>query len=134
MVLDTVQPGKAIVGVGYDAPQKAWGLNLMGTFVRGKQAIATNRQSFSNNPGAELSDSTVTLFRVPGFARLDIAGYWRVSKNVRLNASIFNLTDKRYWSYANTRNLQPANARDRHQIEVSSAAGRTYAVSLNVDF
>ncbi|GHC97396.1 TonB-dependent receptor [Pseudorhodoferax aquiterrae] len=132
--LDTVQPGKAIVGVGYDAPQKAWGLNLMGTFVRGKQAIATNRQSFSNNPGAELSDSTVTLFRVPGFARFDIAGYWRVSKNVRLNASIFNLTDKRYWSYANTRNLQPANARDLHQIEVSSAPGRTYAVSLNVDF
>lgn len=132
--LDTVQPGKAIVGVGYDAAQKAWGLNLTGTFVRGKQAIANNRQSFSNNPGAELTDSTVTLFRVPGFARFDIAGYWRVNKNVRLHAGIFNLTDKRYWSYANTRSLQPANPRDRQQIEVSSAPGRTYAVSLNVDF
>jgi hemoglobin/transferrin/lactoferrin receptor protein len=132
--LDTVQPAKAIVGVGYDAAQKAWGLNLTGTFVRGKQAVATNRQSFSNNPGAELTDSTVPLFRVPGFARFDIAGYWRVNKNVRLHAGIFNLTDKRYWSYSNTRSLQPANARDRQQIEVSSAPGRTYAVSLNVDF
>ncbi|CAN7200502.1 TonB-dependent receptor [Pseudorhodoferax sp. LjRoot39] len=132
--LDTVQPAKAIVGVGYDAAQKAWGLSLTGTFVRGKQAVATNRQSFQNNPGQELTDSTTALYKVPGFARFDIAGYWRVSRNVRLHAGIFNLTDKRYWSYSNTRSLQPANPRDRQQIEVSSAPGRTYAVSLNVDF
>ena len=132
--LDTVQPAKAIVGVGYDAAQKAWGLSLTGTFVRSKQAIATNRQSFTNNPGAELTDSTVALFRVPGFARFDVAGYWRVNKNVRLNAGIFNLTDKRYWNYSSTRNLQPTNARDLQQIEVSSAPGRTYGISLNVDF
>ena len=65
---------------------------------------------------------------------VDIAGYWRVNKNVRLHAGIFNLTDKRYWNYSSTRSLQPANPRDRQQIEVSSAPGRTYAVSLNVDF
>ncbi|WP_235579159.1 TonB-dependent receptor [Pseudorhodoferax sp. Leaf274] len=132
--LDTVQPGKAIVGIGYEAPERAWGLNLTGTFVRGKQAIATNRQSFTNNPGAELTDSTVTLFRVPGFARFDIAGYWRINKNVRVNAGIFNLTDKRYWAYSNTRSLQPALPQDRQQIEVSTAPGRTVAVNLNVDF
>ncbi|WP_326537995.1 TonB-dependent receptor [Pseudorhodoferax sp.] len=132
--LDTVLPAKAIVGVGYDAPQKAWGLNLMGTFVRGKQAVATNRQSFTNNPGAELTDATTALYKVPGFARFDLAGYWSIRKNVRLNAHIFNLTDKRYWSYASTRSLQPANARDRQQIELSTAPGRTYALSLSVDF
>jgi hemoglobin/transferrin/lactoferrin receptor protein len=132
--LDTVQPGKAIVGVGYEAPQKAWGLNLTGTFVRGKQAVATNRQSFGNNPGQELTDSTTALYRVPGFARFDITGYWRLSKNVRLDAGIFNLGDKRYWNYSSTRSLQPALAGDRQQIELSSAPGRTYAVSLNVDF
>ena len=132
--LDTVQPAKAIVGLGYEAPQKAWGLNLTGTFVRGKQATATNRQSFQNNPGQELTDSVTALYKVPGFARFDISGYWRLSKNVRLNAGIFNLTDKRYWNYSSTRSLQPANARDRQQIEVSSAPGRTYALSLNVDF
>jgi hemoglobin/transferrin/lactoferrin receptor protein len=74
------------------------------------------------------------LYKVPGFARFDISGYWRLSKNVRLNAGIFNLTDKRYWNYASTRSLQPINPRDRQQIEVSSAPGRTYALSLNVDF
>lgn len=132
--LDSVQPAKAIVGVGYDAPQKAWGLNLTGVFVKGKQAVATNRQSFSNDPGATLADSTTELFRVPGFARFDLSTYWRLTRNVRLAGGIYNLGDKRYWAYSNARSLQPSSAQDRRQIELSSAPGRTFAVSLNVDF
>jgi hemoglobin/transferrin/lactoferrin receptor protein len=132
--LDSVQPGKAIIGLGFDAPQKAWGLNLTGTFVKGKQAVSTNRLAFSNDPGATLTDSTTELFRVPGFARFDLAGYYRVSQNVRLTAGIFNITDKKYWAYSSTRNLQPQSAQDRRQIQLSTAPGRTYALSLNVDF
>ncbi|MFG6458713.1 TonB-dependent receptor [Roseateles sp. BYS96W] len=132
--LDTVQPAKAIVGVGFDAARKAWGLNLTGTFVHGKQATATNRQSFSNNPGVGLTDSTTQLYRVPGFGRFDLAGYWRVAPSLRLTAGLLNVTDKRYWSYASARSLQPANARDRQQIELSTAPGRTVAVGLNAEF
>ena len=132
--LDTVQPAKAVVGVGFDAARKAWGLNLTGTFVHGKRATATNRQSFSNNPGTGLTDSTTQLYRVPGFGRFDLAGYWRLAPNLRLTAGVFNVTDKRYWSYASTRSLQPANARDRQQIELASAPGRTVAVGLSADF
>jgi len=47
---------------------------------------------------------------------------------------VLNVGDKRYWSYASTRSLQPANARDRQQIELSTAPGRTFAVSLSADF
>ena len=132
--LDTVQPAKAIVGLGYEAAQKRWGLSLAGTFVRGKQAAATARQSFTNNPGAQLPDATTVLYRVPGFARFDVASYWRISQKLRLNAAVLNLADKRYWSYAGTRSLQPDNARDRQQIELSTAPGRTYALSLSADF
>ncbi|MFN3302357.1 MAG: TonB-dependent hemoglobin/transferrin/lactoferrin family receptor [Roseateles sp.] len=132
--LDTVQPAKAVAGLGFDAAQRAWGLHLAGTFVRGKQATATARQSFSNNPGAQLPDATTVLYRVPGFARFDLAGYWRLGKQLRLNAAVLNLADKRYWSYASARSLQPANARDRQQIELSTAPGRTFAVSLNAEF
>ncbi len=132
--LDTVQPAKAVAALGFDAAQRAWGLHLTGTLVRGKQATATARQSFTNNPGAQLPDSTVVLYRVPGFARFDLGSYWRLGKNLRLNAAVLNLADKRYWSYAGTRSLQPANARDRQQIELSTAPGRTFAVSLNAEF
>ncbi len=53
---------------------------------------------------------------------------------MRLTAGIYNLTDKKYWAYSNTRNLEPSLARDRQQLELSTAPGRTYAVNLNVDF
>jgi hemoglobin/transferrin/lactoferrin receptor protein len=132
--LDSVQPAKAIVGVGYDAPAKAWGLNFTGTFVRGKQAVATNRQGFGNNPGDVLADSATQLFDVPGYARFDLAGYWRVSKHMRLSAGIYNLADKKYWAYSSTRSLQPSSAQDQRQIALSTAPGRTFAVNMTVDF
>jgi hemoglobin/transferrin/lactoferrin receptor protein len=132
--LDSVQPAKAIIGVGYDAPEKAWGLNLTGVFVKGKQAVATNRQAYSNDPGTTLTEATTEQFRVPGFARFDLSAYWRLTKNVRLAGGIYNLGDKQYWAYSNARSLQPSSAQDRRQIELSTAPGRTFAVSLNVDF
>lgn len=134
MDLDSVQPAKAIISVGYDAPHKGWGLNLTGVFVKGKQAVATDRLAFSNNPNATLAASTTELFRVPGFARFDLTGYLRVSKNMRLGGGIYNLADKKYWAYSGTRNLQPQSAQDQRQIALSTAPGRTYAVNLNVDF
>lgn len=133
VALDSVLPRKAIVGVGYDAPMKRWGLNLTGTFVAGKQAIATNRDSYTN-AGAALTDSTTALFRVPGYSVFDIAGYWQVNKNVLLKAGIYNLTDKRYWDYASARSLQPSVARDQRDIELLTNAGRTVAVSMAVAF
>ena len=132
--LESVQPAKAIIGVGYEAAQKLWGLNLTGTFVKSKQAVSTNRLAYSNDPGTTLADSTTTLFRVPGFARFDLFGYYRINKNVRLSGGVYNLADKKYWAYSSTRNLQPASAEDRRQIELSTAPGRTVALNLNVDF
>jgi len=132
--LDSIQPAKAIIGIGYDAPEKGWGTNLTGTFVKGKQAQLTNRQSFQNNPGNVLTDSTVEQFSVPGFARFDLSGYWRVNKNMRIVAGIYNLTDKTYWNYSNARNLQPASPQDQRQIALSTAPGRTVAISMNLDF
>ncbi|MFG6441428.1 TonB-dependent receptor domain-containing protein [Roseateles sp. LKC17W] len=132
--LDTVQPAKAVLGLGYEAERKVWGGQLTGTFVRAKQAVATTRQSFSNNPGAQLADATTQLYRVPGFARFDLAGYWRLTPQLRLNAAVLNVGDKRYWSYASTRSLQPAGARDQQQIELATAPGRTFALSVSAEF
>ncbi|SFF20025.1 TonB-dependent hemoglobin/transferrin/lactoferrin family receptor [Paracidovorax wautersii] len=132
--LDSVLPRKAILGVGYDAPMRRWGMNLTGTFVAGKQAAATNRDSFTNNPGATLTDATTELFRVPGYATFDLSGYWQIRPGVRLQAGIYNLGDKRYWDYASARSLQPALARDRRDIELLTNAGRTVAVSMSVAF
>lgn len=131
--LESVLPRKAIIGAGYDAPMKAWGLNLTGTFVDSKQAVATNRDAY-NNSGPVLTDATTALFRVPGHAVFDLIGYWQINKNVRLHAGIYNLGDKRYWEYSSARSLQPSVARDRRDIELLTESGRTAAVSLNLAF
>jgi len=132
VALDSVLPRKAIVALGWDAPQRQWGLGLTGVFVAGKQAVATNRNSFGNNPGTELNDATTQLFRVPGYALFDVGAYWQINKSARLNFGITNLGDKRYWDYASARNLQPAVARDRRDIELYTNPGRSFALSLNM--
>ena len=131
--LDTVLPRKAIIGVGYNAPDKRWGLNLTGTFVASKQAVATNRESYANS-GAPITDSTTDLFKVPGYGVFDVSAFWQISKNARLNAAIYNLGNKRYWDYASTRSLQPGVARDQRDIQLLTNPGRTVAVSLNLSF
>lgn len=131
--LDTVQPAKLIIGLGYDAPEKRWGTNLTGTFVKGKQAKATNRNSYQNT-GSAITDSTVTYFNVPGYGVFDLTGYWRIGKNVRINAGINNLFDKRYWDYASTYSLEPSNAKDAQDIQLQTRTGRSFFASVNVDF
>ena len=129
--LDSVQPPKAIIGVGFDAPQRAWGLNLTGTFVASKQAVATTRETTTT---PTLADSATQLFNVPGYSVFDLSGYWQINKTWRMNAGVYNLTDKRYWDYASARNLQPAVARDQRDLELLTNPGRSYAVSLVATF
>ncbi len=112
---------------------RAWGVNMTGTFVAGKQAQATNRESYTN-AGTDIADSSIEQFRVPGYALFDLSGYWQINKNARLNVGIYNLTDKRYWDYASSRSLQPSVAKDQRDIQLLTNPGRTYAVSLNVNF
>lgn len=131
--IESVLPRKAIIGAGYDAPQKAWGLNLTGTFSAGKRAVATNRDAY-NNSGPVLTDSTTVLFGVPGYAAFDLTSYWQISKNLRLDVGVYNLGDKRYWDYSSTRTLQPSVARDRRDIELLTEPGRTAALTLNMAF
>jgi hemoglobin/transferrin/lactoferrin receptor protein len=131
--LDSVLPRKAIIAAGYDAPLKTWGLNLAGTFVAGKQAVATNRDAY-NNSGPALADSTTALYRVPGYALFDLTSYWQINQRMRLDAGIYNLGDKRYWDYSSARNLQPSVARDRRDIELLTEPGRTAALSLSLAF
>lgn len=131
--LETVLPRKAVIGVGYDAPQKQWGFNLVGTFVAGKQAKETNRESYTN-AGTALTESAVERFRVPGYGIFDLSTYWRINKNIRLNAGVYNLTNKRYWDYSSARRLQPSVPRDQRDMELLTSAGRTAFVSMHIAF
>jgi catecholate siderophore receptor len=50
-------------------------------------------------------DNTVTL---PGYTRIDVAGFYRITRQVRLQANVENLFDKRYFINADSKtNISP---------------------------
>ncbi len=121
---------KAIVGVAWDDPAKRYGTALTATFVKGKQATATNRESYSNS-GSAITDASSDYMRVPGYGMLDWTAYWQVAENVRLNGGVYNLTDRKYWDYLSSLAIsRPAPTEDANDKalavmpEPHAAAGR----------
>ncbi|WP_333498917.1 TonB-dependent receptor domain-containing protein [Kluyvera sp. CHPC 1.2972] len=131
--LDSVAPMKAIVGVAWDDPSKVYGTALTATFVKGKRATPTNRESYTNTGGA-LTDSTSEYMRVPGYGMLDWTAYWRVAKNVRINGGVYNLTDRKYWDYLSSRNIETSTNQDANDKSLAVMPGRTWQLGVNVDF
>ncbi|WP_380180230.1 TonB-dependent receptor domain-containing protein [Kalamiella sp. sgz302252] len=131
--LDSVAPVKAIIGVAWDDPAKVYGAAVTATFVKGKRATETNRESYSNS-GAALTDSTSEYMRIPGYGMVDMTAYWQVAKNVRLNGGIYNLTDRKYWDYLSSRNLTESTSQDAYDKELAVMPGRTFQLGVNVDF
>jgi hemoglobin/transferrin/lactoferrin receptor protein len=80
--LNTVDPAKLVLGVGYDAAD--WGVELVGTAVR--------RHSRLSDP---------TTFRPPGYGTLDLYAHYAPVANLELYAGIGNLTDRTYWDWGN---------------------------------
>jgi len=131
--LESVAPMKAIVGVAWDDKARGYGAALTATFVKGKKATATNRESYTNT-GTAITDSTDDYMRVPGYGMVDATAYWQVTKNVKLSGGIYNITDRKYWDYLSSRELSSDTAQDRNDINLAVMPGRTFQLGVNVDF
>ncbi|WP_312142734.1 TonB-dependent receptor domain-containing protein [Pantoea septica] len=131
--LDSVAPLKAIVGLAWDDVQRGYGAAVTATFVKGKRATETGRESYSNS-GAALADAAGEYMRVPGYGMVDATAYWQVAKNVRLSGGVYNLTDRKYWDYTSSRELTSDTAQDRNDVALAVMPGRTYQLGVNVDF
>lgn len=136
--LDSVTPQKAVVGLAYDDPSSLYGAALTATFNKGKTATyAAGRKRIAS--GNTLGSDDYTFMRVPGYGLVDLTAYYRISKNVRVNGGIYNLTDRKYWDYQTSRNIEAttstsASDPDYYNQQLSIAPGRTFQLGLNVDF
>ncbi|WP_370420190.1 TonB-dependent receptor domain-containing protein [Pantoea vagans] len=131
--LESVAPMKAIVGLAWDDEARGYGAAVTATFVKGKKASATNRNSFTNN-GNSLTDSSTDYMRVPGYGLVDMTAYWRVTHNVRLSGGLYNITDRKYRDYLSSRQLTSATQQDRNDQALAIMPGRTFQLGVNVDF
>ena len=114
--VNTVDPARLTAGVRYETA--GWHVRLDATHSAAKKAADVYVAAGG------------TQYLTPSFTVLDLAGQWRISKDLRLNAGIYNLTDKKHWRWADVRGLA-ANA---SFIDAYSQPGRAVRVSLVADF
>lgn len=119
--LNSVAPLTGVVGVRYDGVTPSFGnyggaLNL--TMVQRKTDIAPV--------------GTVTPYDTPGFATLDLTGYWNYSRNVRFAAGVFNIFDKKYWLWSNVNTAVLADG--AASLDRYTQPGINASVSVQVAF
>jgi len=121
--LNSVNPLTGVFGLGYD--QDNYGALLSWTLVKRKDRV--------DSTSFKTPDGTSTQFKTPGYGVLDLAGFYKVTDDVTINAGLYNLTDKKYWQWDDVRGYdsvgeasvtQPAN------LDRLTQPGRNFAVNL----
>lgn len=110
--LVTIDPDKLVLGLRYEQP---------GRFGTAATLTAVDRKERNPNP------ANVTT---PGYAKLDLAGWYAFSKRTRLNLSINNLFDKKYVEWADVREL----AATTMVLDAYTQPGRNFTVALSHQF
>lgn len=115
--LNEISPQKLRLALGQKAAR--WNWELAATHSAAKKA-------------SDLAADTTSQFLSPSHTVLDLTGQFSVTKGVRVNVGLFNLTDKKYWNWGDVRNVSlPTEAA---AIDAYSQSGRSVRVSVVADF
>ena len=118
LALDSIDPAKLSVGLRYDTAN--WDVRLNATRHAAKKT-------------SDMGEQLVKLplqFATPAATTVDVSGQWRFSKATRLNASIMNLTNKKYWDWSSARGV----AFNAVALDAYTQPGRKFNVSLVTEF
>jgi hemoglobin/transferrin/lactoferrin receptor protein len=111
--LNSVDPAELVVGLGWAHPEGHLEIDLIGTGVRRK---------------SRLDDDS--LFAPPGHAVFDLLATWHINELLRIDAGVFNLTDKRYWRWADVQGRPAADP----ALERYTRAGRNLSLNLSLEW
>ncbi|WP_442109388.1 TonB-dependent receptor [Pseudomonas sp. NUPR-001] len=121
--LNSVNPLTGVLGLGYE--QDRYGALLSWTLVKHKDRVDDNA---FNAP-----DGTSSQFKTPGYGVLDLAGFYKVTDDVTINAGLYNLTDKKYWQWDDVRGYDgvgEAGAVNPANLDRLTMPGRNFAINL----
>jgi hemoglobin/transferrin/lactoferrin receptor protein len=113
--LDSILPAQTVFGIQYQDYDSPWHAELMLTNTQEANAISDDQ----SNP----------FFVAPSFTTLDLLGHIQISDNIRLNAGVFNITDKQYWLASEVR----GRGLDEDLSRFTSA-GRNFSVNVIAHF
>ncbi|MDF7775946.1 TonB-dependent hemoglobin/transferrin/lactoferrin family receptor [Sphingomonas sp. AOB5] len=123
--LQSIDPLRAVIGVGYDDPGKRFGGRLIATYGGQKEVSETLGSSCYATVAA-----TPTCFTGGEYVTLDITAYVRIVPDLTLRAGLFNLTDQKYWQWQDIRGLSTTST----VKDAYSQPGRNGSVSLSYRF
>lgn len=115
--LETVLPAQTVLGVQYGQYDDPWRVELVGTYVEAANA-------FPDPNGAG------NYFVAPSATIVDLLAHYQVSDNIRVNAGIFNITDKKYWYASEVRGRGETNS----ALDRLTAPGTNFSANLIVNF
>ncbi|MFO6420882.1 TonB-dependent hemoglobin/transferrin/lactoferrin family receptor [Hylemonella sp. W303a] len=111
--LDSINPARMTAGVRYDTP--VWMVRLDATHSAAKDK-------------SDVDSST--QFLPDAYTVYDLSGQWRIRKDLRLTAGVYNLTDEKYWNWSDVQGLAASSA----VLDAYTQPGRSVRVSMSADF
>ena len=112
--LDTIDPLRIVSGFDYAPVEGRWNTGLALTWVDSKKRADASTAQFL--PGSHLT--------------LDFYGGLRLGEHMRINAGLYNVTDEKYWDWADVRGRSATDV----AIDRYTRPGRTLSASLKLEF
>jgi hemoglobin/transferrin/lactoferrin receptor protein len=113
--LDTIDPVKVVLGLGYDDPAGRFGSQAIVTWSRAKDQADTDNLACAG--ACAVGDD---------FALLDLTAYWNVSDRVTARVGVFNVLDEKYSWWSDVRGVAATSA----VLDAWTQPGRNVGLSL----
>jgi hemoglobin/transferrin/lactoferrin receptor protein len=120
--LDTIQPMRLALGIGYKESQWDMAAHWMYTWSKKPTDVGTVTDMQSRRQ--------VTQYVAPGYSLVNLQAQWRPIKDLSVNAGVNNLFNKKYWRWSDVRGLEASSA----VIDSYTAPGRNLSLGMRYDF
>lgn len=117
--INSVEPLTAVVGIDYTYLDKLY----LSARVKAVQAKKEGDISQASDPRSP------KIPRSPGYATLDLIAEYKPQRDITINAGLYNVFDKQYWSWSEWKSAGSASARER-----ASNPGFNAALSIKYEF
>ncbi|WP_291065018.1 TonB-dependent hemoglobin/transferrin/lactoferrin family receptor [Hydrogenophaga sp.] len=122
--LNSVNPAQLVLGLEHRTGPWQLGATLTHTARKRVEDIA--QPAAAVPPGQAAS----APFAPPAYTTLGLTAAWQMRPGLRLSAAVHNLSDRKYWEWANVRGI----AANSPVLDAFTAPGRNFTVALSADF
>lgn len=132
-LLDTLQPSRYVLGVGYDNPNDKWGVSIMATYSQAKnvaELLGEHKGGIDRSIGA-------TKIASKDWHTYDLSGYWNINDIFTLRGGVYNVLNYKHTTWEAIRQSS-VNAVNPDKAVANgaryAAPGRNFSVALEMKF